>query len=52
MKERKQAALRIIRIIRMIGKNETDKKLDDKERIKMMLDELTRLEDIVFIYLV
>ena len=40
MKERKQAALRKIRIIKMIGKGETAKKADDKKRIKMMLDEL------------
>ena len=47
MKERKQAVLRKIRIIRMIGKGNTAKKASDKKRIEMMLDELAEVENIV-----
>ena len=47
MKERKQAALRKIRIIRMIGKGVSPKVASDKKRIEMMLEELAEIEDIV-----
>ena len=47
MNERKQAALRKIRIIKMIGKGESPKDASDKKRIRMMLDEIESLEEII-----
>ncbi len=47
MKERKQAVLRKIRIIRMIGKGESPKKADNATRIEMMLEEIDAVEKII-----
>ncbi len=47
MKERKQAALRKVRIIKMIGKKLTAANQPDEQRIQMMLEEVEHLEKII-----
>lgn len=47
MKERKQAALQKIRVIKMIGLGETQKNADDKKRVEMILGEIGLLEKLI-----
>ena len=47
MKERKQAALRKVKIIKMIAKKQTASHQTDEKRIQMMLEEVEALEKII-----